>query len=215
MPMQTAHRKKFGPWTQRRRKPVVKKPYVPRRSIPYPEKKWKDVSTACSFDTTGTLALLNGLDRGDDDGSRIGRKCTMKSLELRGVAKATVDTGLAQAIRVIVFYDSQTNAAAPGITDVVNTADAVTLRNMNGSSRFKILVDSYDVLNDAAGDDRRPAFFHEYRKFSLPMQFNNGDAGTVADIVCGSVYLITLGELAAGATAGAGTIRTRIRYVDN
>jgi len=202
------------PWTTRRRQPVTKKPYVVRAG-PQPEKKWKDVSTAAAFDTTGTLALLNGLERGDDDGARIGRKCILKSLELRGVAKATVDTGLAQAIRVIVVYDSQTNAAAPGIMDILNTADAVSLRNMNGSTRFKVLVDWYGVVGDATGDERVPAFFHEYRKFSLPMQFNNGDAGTVADIVLGSMYMVTLGELAAGATAAAGTIRTRVRYTDN
>jgi len=201
-------------WTSRRRKPVTRKPYVIRPG-PMPEKKWKDVSTAATFDLTGTLALLNGLDRGDDDGSRIGRKVTLKSLELRGVAKATVETGLAQAIRVIVVYDSQTNAAAPGITDILNTADAVSLRNMNGSTRFKVLIDWYGALGDATGDQRQPAFMHEYRKFSLPMQFNNGDAGTVADIVMGSIYMVTVGELAAGATAGAGTIRTRIRYIDN
>jgi len=204
----------WGKWSKRRRV-SIRKTTVPKRAIPYPEKKWKDVSSAVAFDTTGTIALINGLDRGDDDGSRIGRKVTMKSLEIRGVAKPTVTTGLAQAIRVIVCYDTQTNAAAPGITDVLNTADAMSLRNMNGSNRFKILVDWYSQLGDATGDERIPALVHEFRSFTLPVQFNNGDAGTVADMVSGSVYLITLGELVAGVTAGAGTIRSRIRYIDN
>jgi len=68
---------------------------------------------------------------------------------------------------------------------------------------------------NASGESGSERMFKFYRRLAHPVTFNSGDAGTVADITTGSLYLIYIGSIAAGATAGSIVGHCRIRYSDN
>lgn len=181
----------------------------------YPEKKAIDVAASYVLNTTGSVALLNGCPRGDNLSERIGRRITMKNITLRGVAQGTTATGVSQLCRVIVVYDKQTNGVAPAVTDVLVSATGSAFMNLSYSKRFKIIIDKQFTVQSSLATDEKDISLYEYRKLNDQVEFNNGDAGTVADITTGALWLITVGSEAAGATAGAVPINTRVRFTDN
>lgn len=177
------------------------------------ELKSLDVSGSPVLDTTGEVVLLNGLAPGSGINQRIGRQVHLKSVELHCTAQATAGTGVDQAARIMVVYDSQTNATALTIAQVLETALHNQFYNLENRNRFQILMDRWFPLN-ATGESGSMRTLNLRRKLNHMVTFNAGIAGSVADIVTGSVYLITLGSVAPGVTAGSAPFRCRIRYDD-
>lgn len=172
------------------------------------------------INATGALNLVNGIARGDDINERTGREVTLKSIHCRFEPYSTATTGQDQWGRIIVVYDRQTNGAAMTIAQLLTAVTPIAMRNLENRKRFSVLYDKTFTLNSSilgavqvpeAGGHK---YFEFYRRLNHPMVFNSGDAGTVADITSGSVYVITLGSENAGATAGACHLTCRIRYED-
>lgn len=184
------------------------------RNLSDGELKAVDVSIAASpCDTTGGVTLLNGLARGDDINQRNGREVLLKSIEIRLRNLVTAGTGTEQTHRVCIVYDRQSNGAAPTIADILSAPNVLYPRNLENRRRFKILYDRAFTLN-ATGEPGGERFHKFYRRLAHPVTFNTGNAGTIADITMGSLYLITMGTNAPGATAGICTGRCRVRYED-
>ena len=185
------------------------------RSVAMDSGELKSVDTTGNpvIDTTGAVTLLNGIARGDEINERNGREVLMKSIQLNMSPMVTSGTGVDQVGRALVVYDRQTNAAAPAITDILVANNYLDNRNLDNRKRFKILMDRRWALN-ATGEPGAIVVDTFYRRLRHPVTFNSGDAGTVADITTGSLYLITIGTKVAGATAGAIPFRCRIRYQD-
>lgn len=156
------------------------------------ELKNKDVTTLgiTAFGLgTGTLTLLNGIAPGTSEITRLGRKITMKSHLMRvNISVAPTTTGTTN-LRLIVFYDRQANAAAPAATQVLTTDDISSGMNLGNAKRFVVIHDAYkECLSPTGGPTT--ITWNLYKKFNLPVQFNAGVAGTVADIQTGSVYAL-------------------------
>jgi len=193
---------------------------------PGPEKKFIDsggfftyaASAGTTITTVGTptMQLLNGLVQGTDSVTRIGRKIMMKSIQIRNAIGKAVQTS-SSIIRTIVFYDTQTNGAAPVVTDLLQASTLATYivspLNLNNRERFRILWDKTDVVG-ADGADNAIVYQDYYKKLNMAVIFNASNAGTVADIQTGSVYALTMGTLP---TANAYDIATyvRIRFIDD
>lgn len=177
------------------------------------EFKSVDVHAATAVTTTPLVVLLNGIARGDDINERTGREVDMRSIQFSAQVRAATATGVDQTHRVLIVYDRQTNAAAPTMAQVCESATIQAPRNLENRKRFSILFDEIYNLNAAAesGSSRQIRW---YRHLNHPETFNSGDAATVADITTGSVYLIVLGTEAAGATSGSIDYWSRIRYQD-
>lgn len=170
-----------------------------------------------------TIGLLNPLIQGTDSTTRIGRKILMKSIQIKldmalqnagaGVPDAGRDAG---TVRFMVVYDSQTNGAALAATDVLvvtGGSAVVAPMNLNNRERFKIIWDKNRII-----DPQGPAqiFFKLYKKCTLPMIFNGGNAGTVADIQTGSIYFLMVTSSQATAVGTMlGQIYSRIRFIDD
>jgi len=182
-------------------------------SLDQGEFKSVDVAGAYTANTTGAIQLLNGIARGDDINERIGRQVILKSIEMHVVNYVTPTTGIDQTQRILVVYDSQTNATALTILQVLNFVTTISLKNLENRKRFSILLDKLINLN-ASGESGSKVCWKWYKKLNHETTFNNGDAATVADITTGSLYLISIGSEAAGATAGGTEMQCRIRYTD-
>jgi len=177
------------------------------------EFKSVDVQATLAVDTNFNVQLLNGIARGDEIFERTGREVLMKSISVRGSAYVTSGTGIDQIFRFLVVYDRQTNATAITAGLVIDPVNSCGSRDLENRHRFKILMDRTFTMNASAEPGSR-AFFQFYRRLAHPITFNSGDAGTVADITTGSIYLIAIGNVAPGATAGSILVGSRIRYLD-
>lgn len=178
------------------------------------ELKSVDVGATVAADATSSVALLNGMARGDEINERIGREVTMRSIQITGCSYVAPAAGIDQNHRVILVYDRQTNAAALTAAQVLSAVNCYAPRNLENRKRFKILFDRTWHLN-ATAEPNSQHIFKFYRRLAHPMTFNAGDAGTVADITTGSLYLVAIGSVAPGATAGSVLFNARIRYSDH
>jgi len=178
--------------------------------------EWKSVDVAVSddCDSTGAVLLVNGIARGDDIGERNGRQIVMKSFEIRAQDWATIGTGLAQSHRIMLVYDKQANGAALTVAMVLLTASITSPRNLENRQRFVVLMDKVVNLAEDGAGGLSSVMWQAYKRLNLPVTFNSGDAGTVADIITGSLYLLYIGDKAAGAIAGTLSTRMRLRYED-
>jgi len=199
-----------------RRAPLVLGPNVAQRGLVLGQGEFKsvDVSGDLTCDTSAQARLLNGIARGDEINERVGREVTLRSIQFNFTPHVTVGTGVDQQQRVLLVYDRQTNATALTAAQVLLTVDTVAPRNLENRKRFKILFDRTYALN-ASGEPGAQVTRRFYRKLRHPVSFNAGDAGTVADIVTGSLYIIVIGTNVPGVGAGAVFYAARIRYTDN
>ena len=186
-----------------------------RRGLQLAQGEFKSVDTAISqvIDQTGAVTLVNGIARGDEIFERNGREVVMKSIEFHCRCYATAGTGADQIGRILIVYDRQTNGAALTGAQVLDSFNTVAARNLENRRRFKILYDRRFVIN-ASGEPQSAKLFNFYRRLAHPVTFNSGDAATVADIMTGSLYLLSVGTNVAGATAGSCVGTVRIRYQD-
>lgn len=179
------------------------------------EMKSTTVGISTDASSTETITLLNGLTMGTAAiDNRIGRSIMMKSIEvfLRFTPKGA-NTG--DHVLLSVVYDRQTNAATPAWTDVYNADDDKGfMRNVYSKRRFKVLHKAL-IPTPKAGADF-PYVPHEfYRKLRHPVEYNSGNAGTVADITTGGLFLMYRAVAAAGADAVTVAGHCRTRYLDN
>lgn len=180
------------------------------------EKKFVDV--AATFNpTAGAVTftngvLLNGIATGTDASSRIGRKAVIKSLLIR----ATASLGTATAggmFRLLVVYDKQANATAPGITDIL-LADAFNSpNNLSNRDRFVTIFDQIMGPLDADGDSQVADVF--YKKLNLEEMWNAGTDALIGSITSGSIYAFVAQSGGMATNAPALTMYSRVRYTDN
>jgi len=69
-------------------------------------------------DTTGQIALMNGVTQGDDFTNREGRKFTVKAIQVQGKIAAGSSTALPTRTKVMVILDKQANGSLPTMTDI-------------------------------------------------------------------------------------------------
>jgi hypothetical protein len=133
----------------------------------------------------------------------------MKHIKYHLLGSVTAGTGIDQSHRLLIVLDRQPNGAAPAINDIL-TGGTTSQYNLSNQLRFAILMDERYYLN-ASGEPGAGAVFDGKIGVGAIEQFNSGTAGTVADITTNSLYLLVLGTVVAGATAGtvAGSIRYR------
>lgn len=165
-------------------------------------------------DSTGSVTLLNGITQGTDYTNRIGRKITLRSIEIKGQNYVTPATGVDQNQRVLIVHDNDPTGALPAITDILTGITPVALRNLNNRTRFNILLDKRFQLN-ATAEPTSTRLWKYYKRFYKDMEFNGNNFGDIRDITKGALYYVSLGNVAAGATAGASFSNARIRFTDN
>jgi len=157
--------------------------------------------------------------RGDDINARGGRQVLMRSLEIRAQMYGTAATGVDQVHRLLIVYDKQTNGVAMAPTDITDIAAAdvklpLTPYKLENRHRFIVLYDSGPIAINAVAEPASHRVVTAKKALKLGVTFNAGNAGTVADIITGSVYAVALGSVAAGVTAGSIALASRIRYED-
>lgn len=163
--------------------------------------------------TSGTLTLLNGCVQGAGASNRISRRVTLRSVQLRGRIQMAATTTGASPIRLIVFYDRQSNGAAPSATDLLTGNSISDFTNLSNNRRFLIVADEIRSCIGTAGP--QSVYFNFYRKLNLVTEFNTGNAGTVADIATGSLYVLAYASPGIGVASLNCDVQSRVRFTDN
>lgn len=183
------------------------------------ELKYVDVAiTGQSATPGGILTLLNGLAPGTGASQRIGKKIIMKSILFRaaiGGNSGTFTIPFQGSVRCLIIQDKQANATAPTVAQILEVATGTSPMNMDNRERFLVLANKSVPIDQNGG--HQSGKINVYKRMNLPVVFNNGTAGTVADITSGSVYLLLIAEQAlvgAPTTDPISTWYSRIRYDD-
>jgi len=188
------------------------------------ELNFKDTSLASqSFSSTPVLLLLNGMAQGTTASTRIGRRINIKSIQWMFDTESST-TSVWNGFRYMIIQDTQANAATPAFTDIYDVAQPTTFRNVSNMPRFKVLFDSKEVLSvgptpgagGVPGSDTIATVHQGYLKVNIPVQFNVGVAGTVADIQTNALYFVMIGNSAFSTLTDVQIYngQVRIRYSD-
>lgn len=177
-------------------------------------------------DPAANASCLNAIAQGDGESNRDGRKCLLKSLQIKGQINSTVQSDQADIVeppmcRVVVVIDHQTNGAQLNSEDVLKDAaglDMCSLKNLQYSRRFTTLYDQVHTLSPAvAGSDGActmsvnfsPCYFQLYKKLNLPVNFTN-TTSDIANIMDNSIHVIAIASGSGLCTLG---YQSRVRFV--
>lgn len=174
--------------------------------------KYSDVTDTINVDTTGAIILLNGLTRGNDSDNRIANRIRMLGAEFKGYVD-TAANAAPQTGRILIVYDLQSNGTTPTMTDFLQLSASISPMNRDNLNRFIVLHDLMYTVQEHGVEYRQPHF-----SFVVEIQRNClyglGNAGTVADIVSGALYIVSIGSIANGADTGSLTFYNRLYYYD-
>lgn len=171
------------------------------------ELKFFDI-TDLGYNAVGTggsvvIDTMFGIAAGTGESQRIGRAITVKSIHLKLNFRITEGTTQAASddIRVIIFKDMSANGAAAGVTDLLETANWLSFRNLGNSKRFRFLYDKTYTLNCtyAGGDGTNietgrmnmPCFINLNFKKGLTVDYS-GVAGALTEICCNNVGMLLI-----------------------
>jgi len=165
------------------------------------ELKFFDTALSFAFDTTaesavsGVTGRLDLIPQNVTESGRVGRKCVIKSIQIRG-RMAFTPGGSANAATETIMYliqDKQANGAQAAFTDIFTNAVVHTgMFNLANSQRFKILKKWVQCHNSQAGVTT--AFNSvvdaiEYFKLcNIPLEFS-GTTGAITELRSNHLFL--------------------------
>lgn len=165
-------------------------------------------------------ALLNGTVRGSDINNRDKRVIKLHSISIRCLIQhdARDPSNYADVNRIMLLLDRQPSGAAYNNVDVLNTitpiATCITVLNLSNRKRFKVLKDVH-VTTSPTGDNQSRLVKFNLKLNNIETVYNSGNAGTIADISSGAIYLCYCTTSQAVSYYPLLTINSRIRYYDN
>ena len=174
--------------------------------------------------TIQNAGTVNIIPQGVTEIQRIGRKCTVRSIHWRylltlpAVAQAAGANG-GDSVRVILYLDKQCNGATIAATDLLETNDIHSFRNLANTGRFQILMDKYHNLNYSglasnATDQFTQAQvtfnFQMNKKCQIPIEFS-ATTGALTEIRSNNLGVLLVGT---GGVIGMNSVM-RLRFSDS
>ncbi len=187
------------------------------------ENKFFDTARASvAIGTGGTITnlSLNLIPQGVTESTRVGRKCTIKGLFIKGqlfLNEVTDGSSSADVARVIIYHDKQANGTTAAVLDILETATLNSFRNLSNSNRFRILHDKTMnlAIPSAAGNGTTQEWgrvmknFKINKKLSMPIEFS-ATTGAITEIRSNNIGVLMI------SSAGFATVlyTARVRFSD-
>lgn len=167
--------------------------------------------TSYNFNTTGSIALLNGIGVGDDYNERDGRQIWTTSIKVKGTVGANSAAANYSYNRIMVIYDSQSNGSLPAMTDIFSSSTSLSFLNLNNRERFTILADEEFVLGlcTATGVGDSNVYNVCINIEEVLKTTYNGTGATISNITTGAILLVTIANKA---TTAVNTLSSRVRF---
>lgn len=192
------------------------------RVFPKLEMKFHDVDLDDAVIAAGAnvTATINIIPQGVTEIQRIGRKCTIRSINWRfniTLSPGTTSANTSDTVRVLLYLDKQANKATAASTDVLESADFQSFNNLANKKRFRTLMDrTYKITASAGGGDGttedygatelNDAFF---KKVNIPIEWTAG-TGAMTEITSSNIGVILLSR----AGVAGFTSKFRLRFTD-
>lgn len=191
-----------------------------------PEKKYFDTLLPQTVvPTLGLHRILNGIARSSGTTERIGKKITMKSIQVRMKLRRNVvaTVPINATVRIIISYikESAINLSTAYILDtpsVVATDDnnVTSMLNLTNTPNFVVLKDVVIELDGGNGEENYWQYFH---KCNLDTEFvKSSVGGAFGDFAKGSLWLTIIDNNVSGAPGTTGAVisyASRVRFVDD
>lgn len=171
------------------------------------------------LNTTGSITLVNVVPQGASYSERIGKKIALKSLQVRGSIESDSTTTVTSGGYMIV-YDRHPTGSLPAITDILESITTTAFNNTQNEGRFKIVARNIVPLtgnNTTAGQVNSNSNYYvdQYIKLKgLPTVYKAAGTGAIGDVETGALYIVTLGDRAAGTSDGIMRAEVRLRFYD-
>lgn len=172
--------------------------------------------------TTGTVAMATicNVAQGDAENQRIGRKITIKKINIRGTlpyVEGATNTA-SEWTRIMVVLDKQCNGTTVTPDLYLQTQDVYSYRNLVNSSRFQTLWERKFTFNKtpywngtAALAPEAVMTWNVNLKGNWTIEYDaTATTGAVTTIRSNNIFILAINET--GATQIKGTVR--IRYTD-
>ncbi len=155
----------------------------------------------------GTISnlSLNLIVQGVDENERVGRKCTVNKVMLRGnitTSAQTAANATSNICRIIVYQDKQANGATATVTNILSTATEQSYNNLSNSGRFKILMDLRNPGACPSGSGRGTtdtlAFGEQVKEFfwakevNIPLEFGTGGTGAITELRSNNIGVLSI-----------------------
>lgn len=182
-----------------------------RRTGYMPEFKFLDFTTGPTAVNTALNNTLNDymdlsfISQGVGENQRIGRKCTLRYLEIRGILRLPSTTTVANAsdtVRMIVYIDKQTNGAHGTkdliLKDLVGGDPTNAPLNLEHQFRYSIISDKRFKIEPKSGGINTAtngATAWVTHPFSFITMLNcpllyGGSTGVLAELCCNSLHIM-------------------------
>jgi hypothetical protein len=155
--------------------------------------------------------LLNGVAEGTTPSTRIGRKITLKSIQLVWTARfPTAATG-GCTLRFRIVYDKQANGAAPSAISIFQADSYYAPNNLGNADRYITVVDH--ITDPMSVDGDRDVSGRIYKKLGLDTMYTGATSG-ITSIGTGSMYLFVSQSGGAAVSSPFLNAFVRLRYSD-
>lgn len=213
------YRRKRRAYKKKTQKRYRKKVRGPKKRLPRaqlrPELKYSGASySSVGADYTGTgLYLLNGIDQGTTNQTRVGNNLKIKSIYLR----LTLSTDVTTTYYIYLVYDKQPNKAAFTINNFIDAIGGNYLpwsqRNNEYKDRFVTLKKWMIDMNPNRASATIQRTFEKFVNIwkGVPCIYS-GSGSTVGSITLGSIYLV-IGTSSSTGPTFSGT--HRVKFTDD
>jgi len=188
------------------------------------ELKFFDTAISFTIDATGEVPAtgqLNLIPQGDTESTRVGRKCTVKSIEWwLNMQYNPSAANVEDLTKIAIVQDKQANGAAATAALVYTSTNLPTApRNLENEPRFRVLKEIVQVWNAQAGVAGAYApvqkYVHGRKKVNIPLIFDStATTGAIGTIRTNNIFLL------AGTGGSSDDLvnvngNVRIRYTDD
>ncbi len=203
---------------------MAKKQWVPRRSRGYmrtggyygrfarnggkrgAELKFHDVDLDdASVANSATITdSVNKIAQGVTESTRVGRKCTLRSINWRWrlqLPNGTASASTSDTVRIIMYLDKQCNGATATAAAILESDDFQSFNNLANKSRFRTLMDrTYTINSKSGGGDGTTEDYGKegiddsfYKRVNIPIEFDSTQ-GAITEIRSNNVGVLLISE---------------------
>jgi len=189
------------------------------------ENKFFDTAVGFNYDTVGEVPATGQLcliPQGVTESTRVGRKCVIKSIQIRGrnITAYAATANPVGSTHLFLILDKQCNGAAAAAADVfTGTGFDIVMRNLSNNERFQVLKKweyTYGGKGGVAAAVLNECKLIKYfKKCDIPLEFSS-TTGAITELKSNNLFFMA-GATGAGGLddliAFEGTVR--LRFSDN
>ncbi len=204
---------------------VFSRPNVRVMAVPT-ELKFHDIDVDdATISATGEIlnsGTVNIIAQGTTESQRIGRKCTIKSINWRFDIVRNENAGNwdSDVVRVLMYLDKQCNGATATVAGILESTDYQSFNNLSNKGRFRTLMDrKYVFIPTAAAGDGTTDLFNDFliydeffKQVNITLEYDNSaTTGVLTSIRSNNIGVLVISKQGTATTFNS---KLRLRFAD-